>query len=218
MGFTYVCSDLHGEEVRLRLLLDLIHFTEDDTLYILGDVIDRTPGGIEILKLIIASPNMKMLLGNHESMMLDAYDPNGRKTDLLRWINRGGTCTFHEFQHHCGADEREGILTYLAGVPTYLEVTVNGQRFNLVHASPGFDREDHLWGRIDNNTIFPSGITICGHTPTTYYFKDRYDGPNRIFRAKDAPFIDIDCGCGYETDVMRRLGCLRLDDLKEFYV
>lgn len=218
MGYTYVCSDIHGEEVRFRLMLDLIRFTESDTLYILGDVVDRTPGGIAILKLIMATPNIKMLLGNHEAMMLDAYDPNRRKTDLLRWINRGGTCTFHEFQHHCSAQDREEILNFLAGLPTYLEIEVNGQRsFNLVHASPGPDREDHLWGRIDNSTVFPPGITICGHTPTPYYFKERYEGPNRIFRAKDAPFIGIDGGCGY-PNVMRRLCCLRLEDMKEFYV
>ena len=29
--------------------------------------------------------------------------------------------------------------------------------------------------------------------------------------------IDIDCGCGNKTE-LRRLACLRLDDLKEFYI
>lgn len=39
-------------------------------LYVLGDVIDRFPDGIEILQELMAMPNVKMLLGNHEYMML----------------------------------------------------------------------------------------------------------------------------------------------------
>ncbi len=30
--------------------------------------------------------------------------------------------------------------------------------------------------------------------------------------------IDIDCGCGHQKTAYRRLACLRLDDLAEFYV
>ena len=45
---------------------------ESDTLYILGDVIDRHPYGITILRKIMKMPNAKMLLGNHEYIMLKA--------------------------------------------------------------------------------------------------------------------------------------------------
>ena len=38
----------------------------------LGDVIDRYPDGIKILRQIMQMPNAKMLIGNHEYMMLKA--------------------------------------------------------------------------------------------------------------------------------------------------
>ena len=54
-----------------------INLQPEDTLYVLGDVIDRNPDGIKILRQIMAMPNAKMLLGNHELMMMNAlYYPS----------------------------------------------------------------------------------------------------------------------------------------------
>ena len=38
---TYVMADIHGEIDRFHAMLDLINFSADDQLYIIGDVIDR---------------------------------------------------------------------------------------------------------------------------------------------------------------------------------
>ena len=54
----YCMSDIHGEYDRFVKMLELIEFSDADTLYIIGDVIDRKPGGIDILQKIMASPNM----------------------------------------------------------------------------------------------------------------------------------------------------------------
>lgn len=63
----YCMSDIHGELDRFKAMLDLINFSSDDTLYIIGDVIDRHPGGVEILKIIKDTPNMFMLLSNRKT-------------------------------------------------------------------------------------------------------------------------------------------------------
>ena len=44
----FVISDLHGQFVLLQLLLERIGFTENDELYILGDIMDRGPNSIDI--------------------------------------------------------------------------------------------------------------------------------------------------------------------------
>ena len=41
---TYAMSDLHGESGRYQAMLERIRFSPEDTLFILGDVVDR--GGI----------------------------------------------------------------------------------------------------------------------------------------------------------------------------
>ena len=45
----YVMSDMHGLYDRYLKMLELIRFSEEDELYILGDMIDRGPDGIPIL-------------------------------------------------------------------------------------------------------------------------------------------------------------------------
>lgn len=47
---TYVMSDVHGLKDRYDAMLKALALKEEDTLYILGDVIDRGPDGIAILR------------------------------------------------------------------------------------------------------------------------------------------------------------------------
>ena len=46
----YVMSDIHGCDARYRNILKQIRLKADDHLYILGDVIDRGPNGLGILR------------------------------------------------------------------------------------------------------------------------------------------------------------------------
>ena len=66
----YVLSDIHGNAKNFDAILQQICLQPEDSLYILGDVIDRHPDGIRILRKIMSMPNAKMLLGNHEYMKL----------------------------------------------------------------------------------------------------------------------------------------------------
>ena len=46
----YVMSDIHGRQDRFEDILEQINLKDEDTLYILGDIVDRNPYGIAILK------------------------------------------------------------------------------------------------------------------------------------------------------------------------
>ena len=70
----YVMSDIHGNAIRFNSIMAQIDLQPEDTLYVLGDVIDRYPDGIRILRLLMSMPNVKMILGNHEYMMLNVMD------------------------------------------------------------------------------------------------------------------------------------------------
>ena len=74
--FTYVMSDIHGQFDALMRMLEQIGFTEEDELYILGDVIDRGSKSIECIKWIMEQDNVLTLLGNHELMLYDGYINN----------------------------------------------------------------------------------------------------------------------------------------------
>ena len=84
----YVMSDIHGNRRRFDSIMRQIDLQPDDTLYVIGDVIDRHPDGISILLELMAMPNVVMILGNHEYMMLETVDPFKRYSPELYAANR----------------------------------------------------------------------------------------------------------------------------------
>lgn len=234
---TYVLSDIHGNLRRFKSILKQIDLKPSDTLYVLGDVIDRHPSGLQILYQIMGMPNAKMLLGNHEYMMLrflgDPYDgPDDilhEETDKLKalWYRNGGGVT-HKSWIHTRINKRVEIIDYLKSLPLNIDITVGGKGYKLVHGAPlelydqwGDIRETKthftVWNResMCYGAIGGEQTVIFGHTPT-----DEFQGGNilRIWYGEHR--IGIDCGCSYSDGTCGeygRLGCLRLDDMKEFY-
>ena len=68
---TYVCNDIHGQYDLYARMFEEIQFSDNDHLYIIGDMIDRGPDGIRILQDAASRPNITCLIGNHEHMMWD---------------------------------------------------------------------------------------------------------------------------------------------------
>ena len=212
----YCMSDIHGEIDRYHQMLERINFSEKDTLYIIGDVIDRHPGGVDILKEIMGAPNIIMLLGNHERMCLDTMGSENVYGSRALWQQNGGRGTYRELLYVCSRDERLKILRFLSRLPDHLNISVNGQQFQLVHGFPSENPETRIWERPEADSPAPleGCIAIIGHTPTCYLTGD-FEEQFRIWYGNG--IIDIDCGCGNKTE-HRRLACLRLDDMQEFYV
>lgn len=69
----YSIGDLHGRYDLWKAALKKINFNqEEDTLYILGDVINRNLGGLQILNCIMGNPQAyRLILGNHEEQFLN---------------------------------------------------------------------------------------------------------------------------------------------------
>lgn len=227
----YVMSDIHGNLARFESVMKQIDLKPADTLYILGDVVDRYPDGIKILRRIMKMPNAKMLLGNHEHMMLNAvsdclYAKPERYIDnrpIRLWYRNGGQVT-NEYLKHIRKDLREEVFAYLRQLPLNLDVEVNGIKYKLVHGSPieNYMTSYHyssqystlaefaVWERWNETKPVPDGyIMIFGHTPTIHFNPDE---PWSIWNCGEA--IGIDCGSGYAEG---RLCCLRLDDMTVFY-
>lgn len=214
----YCMSDIHGESDRFYKMLDLIQFQPEDTLYILGDVIDRFPGGVDILLHIMDMPNAVMILGNHEQMCLDTLGSHPQYGARRLWQSNGGRTTYQDLLYHRSKTERDRVLAFLESLPDRLEIDVGETSYYLVHASPGDDRETRIWERPEIYPgmlpLLPDKTVILGHTPTIYFTKNMEEPLHIVFGNR---VIAMDCGCGNETD-LRRLACLRLDDMQGFYV
>lgn len=233
----FVTSDLHGFPlVRFQNGLRSIGFGDNDFLYILGDVIDRHgDGGAAMLRWLTRQPNMQLLMGNHEAMMLAcesvlySRDPDpvknlggGLRRQLLHWSDNGGEATIRGFKTL--AEEDPGcvpeILAYVRSAPLFAAARVRGRDFLLTHAGlGGFDpdkgigeytADELLWNRPSlDDRYFDETLTVFGHTPTIL-FGQAYSG--RIIRTET--WYDIDVNLPGQV----RAAVLRLDDLKEFYL
>lgn len=233
----YVTSDLHGLEfTKFEQLLQSVNFSDNDWLYILGDVIDRqNDGGVEILKWLLEQPNVQLILGNHEAMLLSCEFIFEEITDdaiknftsennelLLNYIKNGGDVTLKSLRNLMkqSPDTVFDILDYIKEAPLYETVNVNGRDFLLVHSGlDNFDKNKKLtdytadefiwaWPEITDKYI-DDIITVFGHTPTMAY---DHLNKGKILRTKT--WIDIDVGVPYGNNP----ALLRLDDLKDFYL
>lgn len=102
MGSTYVVSDVHGHLADLRATLVGAGLVDADDrwvggdahLWILGDLIDRGPDGIGVIRLVRslqqqAPDRVHMLMGNHEALMLGTkLFPHSRFPEV--WTINGG--------------------------------------------------------------------------------------------------------------------------------
>ena len=232
---TFATSDLHGYPLDAFLcLLDRAGFGADDPLYVLGDVVDRNgDGGVQLLRWMMDQPNVELLLGNHEAMLLscaflfDEVTQKGihRLNDenmqlLVQWMRSGGDCTIDGLRRLKETDPLAlyDLLDYLRDAPLYTAVTAGGRDFLLVHAGLGnfspekklhqYTADELLWHRpTSDETYFPHVMTILGHTPTGRWFGQR----GRMFQT--STWIDIDTGAGSGGHPM----VLRLDDLRAQY-
>ena len=64
----YCISDIHGEYDKYISLLEKIGFCEGDNLYILGDVVDRGPMPVAVLRDMARRKNVYPIVGNHDLM------------------------------------------------------------------------------------------------------------------------------------------------------
>lgn len=96
-GRTIAVGDIHGCATALKTLLAKLKLTAQDTLVILGDVIDRGPDSRDVLEQLLAvrqSCQLVPILGNHEQMLLDVIDG---QMPLQSWLVHGGAETLDSY-------------------------------------------------------------------------------------------------------------------------
>ncbi len=232
----YAVSDLHGYPFEKFLeLLDKAGFSDDDFLFVLGDVIDRGEDGLRYLTWLMQSHNAQLILGNHEAMMLSCaflFDEvteesiDGLKSSQLQlysaWCANGAKPTLDRLTRllSVSPEQVEYMLEYLREAPLYETVTAGGRDFVLCHSGLGgfsperrlsdYTADELIWTRPAlTDRYFENGImTVFGHTPTQC-FGEKYRG--RVVRTDTWICIDTGCGCGGAPML------LRLDDMAEIY-
>lgn len=230
---TYAISDLHGQLDLFNEAMSIL--TPEDTLYFLGDAIDRGPDGWTIFKKLIDDPRVIFICGNHEDMMIDALRtfPEIRWSQAMEvWNWNGNEPTLESIRN----DNPEVVKNYLLrarNLPIFQTyISPAGNTFWLSHAGCDYTehlawltREDLIWDRHHflSNEWFqdnPENLYIVhGHTPipilveelSMYHDNIPRDGEIEAgaYYYADGHKIDIDCGAHFT-------GCTVLLNLDTF--
>jgi serine/threonine protein phosphatase 1 len=195
----FAIGDIHGESAKLAALhdaiLERIAFEKLPASIIhLGDYVDRGPDSRGVIERILALEDMFAgsdriqvisLMGNHEQMMLDAYDTT---LDTGSWWNQGGAEAADSYAGGpglAGTNWRDHIpkahINWLRRLrPIYRDVE---RKLVFVHAGiepasfPNESERTYLWTRSDRffqDEMWPvrpelAGLTVIhGHTPTDF--------------------------------------------------
>lgn len=230
----YVVADIHGCHQEFQELLEKINFTDEDEMYILGDMMDKGPDPVKLLQDLMMRPNIYPVLGNHDYAALtvlqkfnteitaenvDTHLSSDDMMSYMYWLQDGGDATARQFTK-LDLEERTEVLDYLEDCSVYEEVSAGGRDYVLVHAGiNGFDPErmlqdydftDLILHRADyTKQYYKDKYLVTGHTPT---FKIREDGEPLVY--EENGHIAIDCGCIYGC----RLAAYCLDEGKAYYV
>lgn len=222
----YVCSDIHAEYDLFIKLLEKINFSNADTMYIAGDVIDKGKDSVRLMQFVMSKPNIHTIIGNHEHDFLKYYWSLMQQTvenfdNVLKKLQ-----TFFPDGQLLTWD----IVDYIEALPYYLQT----EDFVLVHSGVPIDENNYALSpegieperlvydrRFKDLDVLPKTekCIFFGHTPTSYICGEpkilKYKKPLAARNClKDYCKINLDVG----TWINGVMGCLCVDTLEEFYV
>jgi Calcineurin-like phosphoesterase len=185
MGSTYVVSDVHGhlDDLRDVLLRAGLLDSEDRwaggdaDLWVLGDLVDRGPDGIGVIRLVRslqeqAPDSVRVLMGNHEALMLGCHlFPDTRFAEV--WLVNGGHLE----------DQRgltDGDVAWLRALP----VLARTGGYLLMHS----DTQDYLeWGDTIDEVNATVAAMLAGDDAQQHF--DVFANLTSRFDFKDDPGI-----------------------------
>lgn len=169
---TYVTSDAHGHLRALDAALGEASPSSNDVVYVLGDMIDRGPEPLGVVELVRSLGNARVIMGNHERLMLDAlrgvgepvqgeFDLSGIDADGFLdwscWMQNGGSTTAQALAA-LDPSRRSELLAWVRGLPLYACVSAGDRVWALSHAGidPACARE---WLRGRGEAADPASLT-----------------------------------------------------------
>jgi len=180
-GRDFVVGDIHGTFTLLAEALTRINFNPRvDRLFLCGDLVDRGEQSHAAVSLL-QEPWAFSVRGNHEQMLLDAYEGEGRADAAALSQNNGG-----KWFLGLAPDEKAAHLHVYRALPLAIEIPTPGGLVAVMHAevpigmnwddfTAGVRRHDNaicesaLWGRSRVKHTYEGGVPgitriFCGHT------------------------------------------------------
>lgn len=207
----FIISDIHGMYDAFERLLT--HWHKDDKLVLLGDLVDRGPQSLDVIRKVMAlqetyGEQVIYCAGNHDRMFLQFvaspliqrvfYFPHGGRETLQSFLSDAPNDVkafnaveqAHYIQQHFKQELaflQRGKLYDIIGHVLLTHAGFESHSDDLAYST----EDDFLWIREHyrqrNKTPY---VNIFGHTPTR-----QIHGSDDIWVSEDGKYIAIDGGC-----------------------
>lgn len=242
---TFVIGDVHGCYTDLKKMLDLIKFSDNDELVMIGDYIDRGSENYEMLKWCEnVDDNVLLIRGNHEEefitnvRILSSISDSHSLLEICTILHNNskyfdiyGTIRQLIYDYDITLDELIKWANIFDDMPYFFTKKINGKKFIMVHAgykTGNKNNEDlqnfYLYSREEayKEGGLSNSVLVAGHTPTIIPGEFVYNDGN-VFKYRNeqinCTYYNIDCGCVFrKKESHAKLACIRLDDEKIFYI
>jgi serine/threonine protein phosphatase 1 len=212
----FVIGDIHGCFRTLETLLhQKLKISKDDSLYFVGDLIDRGPRSKDVIDLLLSLKDegysINPVMGNHEYMLINHY----KGENIENWLQNGCEKTFRSFGIRYISELDKIFLEFFINLPYYIKL----DDFIVCHAGMNFDEPNPfnetfsmLWTRDDYVDMKKTGgrRLVCGHTPHTL---------EQIKLSLKLNKVQLDGGCVYygRYEGVGYLCALELNTMKLYY-
>ncbi|HET6559796.1 MAG TPA: metallophosphoesterase family protein [Prolixibacteraceae bacterium] len=195
----FAIGDIHGcFDAFKELIEQKIQLTPDDKLILLGDYIDRGPKSKEVIDYIIELKakgfDITPLSGNHEQMLLDAWQVEAM---VNIWMLNGGAETLKSFGIKGASSLEPYYIEFFKSLKLYAEY----ENYLFVHAGfndelehPFEDTYHMIWTCRKKYThpLLKDKIVVHGHcTISAATCHERIQNNDRV--------INLDTGCVYAS-------------------
>lgn len=204
----WVVPDIHGCLNTLKSLVEnRINLSKDDTIYFLGDYIDRGPDSKGVIDYIMSLQsngyNVRYLRGNHEEYCVKAWEAD-KKRRLFRspiekdWRKNGAVPTLDSFGVKRPRDIDEKYIEWMKKAEYYIElddcIMVHaGLNFNI--GNPFEDTSSMMWiknFKVDRDKVGGKKV-IHGHVPVELSLI------NLFIQSEGYDFLALDNGIYYKN-------------------
>ncbi len=179
-GNDYFVGDIHGKLKQANALFDHLKLTDDDRVFLVGDLVDRGEDSYNAAHLVY-DKNKFAVRGNHEQMLISGIVDKDERQYRLALYNGGQWIFDHD------KNDISNLMQALNTLPYIRIVNIkDNKKVIVVHAEiteltfdqlvnselSHYDKQQLIWGRtiiqhqddtINNNLP----LIICGHTPVT---------------------------------------------------
>ena len=222
-------SDIHGEPALLQKLLDQVHFSHNDILFIVGDLIEKGHGSLEALRYVMnlaKKENVTVLMGNVDLLRVQMLENLSEESSekfygYLRMMrNRARANLFDEIASELGIfldspkkalDSKELLLKglkdefdFIRSLPTVAET----KNYIFVHGGlPNEDlealKEEDIYKVLKFDNFMAAGLTFKKYLVVGHYpvniYNDKILQNNPIINTGQH-IISMDGGCGINKD------------------